>query len=503
MPISDVITFLRNSEYRPRSASLANYQDLMFSLSPPTVAFFNWVKVILNSEDRYLTVADLNCRWTDHDILVRHYWQMNSECRAEALGVVSFFVHETTHHVDHLITPYGAAFHIGSLKESLAFKTFAMHLLEAPGCLSNRPLILEPPIKCSDRMHVAWKELGPFTKRMDACQGTWITRIEEGWDKEKRLFTLMNRTLEAVTVNNFLYTVRPPGTRTYLGPVAILEARAMMHSLCWILFTLGYDHSAEEIRPHPKNPLKDELLLFMHTFYRREELRPEYRMVIDLLSGLWGEKCFEDLIQNMSIQYLFTVFMLIDGLCWYALQSPPSACEIHEINKNPVTRLLLAMIYFENNVVRAVSKGEKFRRESTAAMLIEMEQSSYMREYHLLPVADCLKATLNETQRCIHLGYDDLNVPLREHFDNLLRIQQTQMSIRLTDGYNSLLGLPQTGNPALGAHPYISSESEARDLLQAFETRPELTNWFAARENLLYKYSPRLEKKNLLRKHIA
>ncbi|HEY1936404.1 MAG TPA: hypothetical protein VGJ33_00535 [Candidatus Angelobacter sp.] len=475
----------------------------MFSLSPPTVGFFNWVKAILNSEDHYFTVADQNCRWTDHTFLIDKYWQMDSKCRAEALGVVSSFVHETTHHVDHLITPYGAAFHIGSLKESLAFKTFATHLLEAPDCLSNRPLILEPPIQCSHHMQVAWRELRRFTEYMDAGQHTWITRIEEGWGKEKRLFSLMNRTLEAVTVNDFLYTVRPPGTTMYLGPVAILEARAMMHSLCWILFTLGYDHSAEEIPTHPKNPLNDELLLFMHTFYRREELRPEYRLVIDLLSGIWGQECFEDLIQNMSIQYLFSAFMLIDGLCWYALQSPPSACDVHEINKSPVARLLLAMIYFEDNVALAVSKGDKFRCESTAAMLTEMEQSSYMRERHLLPVADCLKVTLDEGKRCIFLGYDDLKVSLREHFDHLLRIQQTQMTIRLTHGYNSLLGLPQTGNPALGAHPYVSSESEARDLLQGLHAGPELTDWFTARENLLYKYSPRLEKKSLLLQHLS
>ena len=409
----------------------------MFSLSPPTVAFFNWVKAILNSEDRYLTVADLNCRWTDHDLLIRHYWRMDSERRAEALGVVSFFVHETTHHVDHFITPYGAAFHIASLKESLAFRTFATNLLEAPGCLSNRPLILEPPMQCSNHTHVAWSELGRFTTRLDACQRTWMTRIEEGWGKDKRLFSLMNRTLEAVTVNNFLYTVRPPGTSTYLGPVAILEARAMMHSLCWILFTLGYDHSAEEIRPNPRNQLKEELLLFMNTYYRREELKPEYRLVIDLFSGLWGQKCFEDLIRNMSIQYLFTVFILIDGLCWYALQSPPSECDVHEINKNPVARLLLAMIYFEGKVM-AIPKSQKFRRESTAAMLTEMEESSYMEQHLLLPVAECLKVTLDEIQNCIRSGYDGLDLVLRDHFDRVLRIQERQMTIRLTHGYNSL-----------------------------------------------------------------
>jgi hypothetical protein len=80
------------------------------------------------------------------------------------------------------------------------------------------------------------------------------------------------------------------------------------------------------------------------------------------------------------------------------------------------------MIYFENNIVQSHSKGDKVRHESTAAMLTEMEQSSYIRDRHLLPVADCLKVTLDEIQRCIHLGYGDLNISLREHFDHLLRI---------------------------------------------------------------------------------
>src|SRR5260370_20825060 len=161
------------------------------------------------------------------------------------------------------------------------------------------------------------------------------------------------------------------------------------------------------------------------------------------------------------------------------------------------------MIYFEDNIVQSHSKGEKLRHGSTAAMLTEMEQSSYMKDRHLLPVEDCLKVTVDEVQRCIHLGYGGLNISLREHFDHLLRIQQTQMSIRLTDGYNSLLGLPQTGNPALGEHHYVSSESEARDLLLGFDAGPLLTDWFTARENLLYKYSPRLENKNLLLKYLA
>lgn len=475
----------------------------MFTLSPATVAFFNWVKAILNSEDQYLTIADLNCRWTDHDILIRHYWRMDPDQRAEALGVVCFLVHESTHHVDHLITPFGADFHIACLKDALAFKTFAKHLLDAPDCLSNRPLVLEPSVHRSHPIHSAWRELGLFTKRTDAWQHTWITKVEEGWDKEKRVFSLMNRPLEAVTVNNFFYTMRPPGSRMYLGPVAILEARAMMHSLCWILFTLGYDHSAEEIQPHPKNSLKDELFLFMQTFYRREELRPEYRLVIDLFAGLWGMESFEGLIQNMSVQYLFSAVLLIDGLCWYALQSPPSTCDVHEINKSPVARLLLAMIYLQDKILPAASKDEKVRRGSTVEMLTEIEQSSFIRRRYLLPVEDCLKVTSVEIQKCIDLGYSNLNSSLREHFDRLLRIQQKQIGIRSTHGYNSFLGLPGTGNPALGEHHYVSSESEARALLQGFQARPQLSAWFTARENLLYKYSPPREKKTFLHKLLA
>lgn len=475
----------------------------MFRLSPPAAMFFNWLKAVLNSEEQYLTVADLNCRWADHDVLIRRYWQMDHEQRAEALGVVCFFVHETTHHLDHLITPYGSAFHIASLKETLAFKTFAKHLLDTPENLSNRPLILEPPIRRSNPIHAAWRELGLFTKRMDAWQHTWITKVEEGWDGENRIFRVMNRSLEAVTVNNFFYTMRTPGTKDYLGPVAILEARAMMHSLCWILFILGYDHSPEVIQPHPKNSLKDELLLFMHTFYRREELRSEYRLVIDLFAGLWGLERFEELIQKMSVQHLFTVFLLIDGLCWYALQSPPSTCDVHEINKSPIARLLLAMIYLEDTILPPGLKGEKVRRDSTVEMLMEIEHSSYITQKYLLPVEDCLKVTLAETQKCIDLGYGNLNASLREHFDRLFRIHQKQMRIRLTHGYNSLLGLPETGNPSLSEHHYVSTESEARDLLQGFHAKPELTDWFTARENLLYKYSPRSEKKHLLLKHLA
>lgn len=504
MSVHDVVSFLQNAEYRPKSAVLGDHQSLMFTLSPPALMFFNVAKALLDSEpDNHLTQFDLNCRWSDHGGIIDHYWAMDSESRAEALGLVTFFVHECTHHIDHLVTPYGASFHLANIEEYRAFKQFAGPLVQSPDGLTNRPLILPPASGCSKEINSVWGDLYRVTKRIDACQRTWNTKIEEGWGDEKRLFRLMGGTVEAVTVNSFLYTVRRPGSNTYVGAVAILEARAMVHALCWILFILGYDHSAEEIRPHPKNPLKHELLLFMNTYYRREVLRPEYRLLIDLFAGLWGQNSLEDLITEMPIQYLFTVLLLIDGLCWYALHTPPSGCSVHEINKSPAGRLLLAMLYCEDNIAGANSRGEKFRRESTAAMLTELDESAYMRKYYLLPVEDCLAVTLEEVRKYARAGYGDFSDGLREHFDRLLGIQETQMSKRLSHGYNSFLGLPQTGNPAHAAHHYVSSESQARDLLHGFDEKPEVSGWFTARENLLYKYVPELEKRLLLLKYLT
>jgi hypothetical protein len=466
MSLTNVISLLQNSEYHPKSALLANYEELTSVVSASTHAFFHMIKIASGSDDEpYLIQSDLNFRWSDYEDIMQHYRNMDSKHRAEALGVICFFVHECTHHVDHLITPYGAAFHLANLQEYLSFKTLASRLLQVPDYVSNQPLFQLPRSLCTDQIYSAWSDLAQVTVPLDAWQRTWATKITEGWGGEKRLFELMAGPVEAVTVNNFFYTVRRAGSSIYLGPVAILETRALVHSLCWILFTLGYDHSVDQVQAHRGNHLKQDLLLFMNTYYRKERLRPEYRFLLDLFSRLWGQKSFEELIENMTVQYLFAALILIDGLCWYSLHSAPLGCDVHAINKSPAGRLILAMIYFEDLLRVRTSKGEKLRFDSTVEMLTELDKSDYARKYNLLPVYDCLRATLNEIRRSSPHNFGEFSVALRDHYHHLHSIQGQQMNIRLNHGYNSLLGLPETGNPAYGVCHYVSNQSEARDLL--------------------------------------
>jgi hypothetical protein len=101
--------------------------------------------------------------------------------------------------------------------------------------------------------------------------------ITPGWLDDTNPLYVLDRELQRVRVRSFLNTVTVPDEQDwYLRPATVLETRALVHCLRWILHLFGGGERARE-----------PLLLYLNRFYSRETIEPDYRLLLDLLASGW------------------------------------------------------------------------------------------------------------------------------------------------------------------------------------------------------------------------
>jgi hypothetical protein len=143
----------------------------------------------------------------------------------------------------------------------------------------------------SATLQQSWNGLCRWTYVLDAWQQTWATEVQDGWRGEASLLRLLRKAAQPINVNDVFPSLKMPGCVEYVKPATILETRALIHSLCWILYTLGYNHDLNQ--PQGDNVstqhLKHALGIFLNSFYRREtggvgQLVEKHLSIIDAAS---------------------------------------------------------------------------------------------------------------------------------------------------------------------------------------------------------------------------
>jgi hypothetical protein len=473
MALREVVEQLGEAAYYASTLRFEFEHDRLWKALSPEVRAFCRIAMDKWDEGRPSFKQSYGSVWTKSPAIIDAYQNLSEDKRAEALAFFTYEIHELTHHIDYLITPYGANFHSKLFRQYLAMQDFTPVLL-ASGQLPNTRLVdWNPEVQNNLEFQLRWKALCDPTVTLEALgDGGMRPRtqhIKPGWAGNTKQVFMLGAALNRVTVRGFLYTLAEPDDPDwYLRPSTILEARAVVHALAWILHLFGGTEAA-------RGPLR----LYLDTFYPREDKAHDYRLVLDILASLFESESFYELIEHADIQIINYIFVSVDSACWYALHAPPPMPSGSAIHSNPVIRL----IYYLQFMARCHEQKRGF--SSAVDAMNAMDLAPGAKEHELRPVGEILTFSRELTNH-LRGKVDQIACPImRAHFDHILTVQERRFAARIPHGYTSRVGMPDTGHPALG----LRTEAEVADLaFDAYKADQKVIDWFRFRHNIVYSF---------------
>lgn len=481
MSVNALREILSAAAYSPHTAELIGRSSLRHALSPAAGSFVQ--RFIAEKEGNRWGI-----RWAKlipdepwpKDTLAQ-YKKLDNEERAEILAFCTFNLHEITHHIDFLTTPFGTNFHGKAVREYISLQRLAPDLMKYANTALVRPLVsfAPPPGLGRDSPLVrGWNAFRGIVYFFDALRGAHQTCVTRGWGSRTDPFHLLTQDFNKVTVHTFMPSIEIPGhEKEYLRPTVIFEARALANCLRHLLHLLGGGDFA-----------KAELVRYLNTFYARGDVDPDYTFLFDLYARLWGHNHLSELVTNLPPEQIENVFMVISAVGWYALQAPPPMDMNSLFHSSPTARLLYVLSKTESLFAGGVRK----QYESACDFLAEIDRDERAGAMFFREIEETLTFTLSFLRNVREMNQtENENDLLRQHFNHLLDSQIWQIGKRVSNGYASLLGMPERGNPLLG----VDEDTDADQLLFDYKPGEAVRSWFTFRENLLFKSVPSSEQK--------
>lgn len=485
---------LKRAGYSPRTLNLElRGRELFGSLSSEARVFL-FLALELEGEGAIAVGQLYGKRWLEVPSTMERFRALSEAARIEVLGFVTLMLHEVTHHLDFLSTPFGLNFHVKTMREYWSMQDFAPILLENPelipqrfvdfGSHWDRVRAAPPEDSQVPRYSLREQDSAELKKAWDCLRGQILTfeawgdagkvqphesHIVSGWSGRTETLKLFNRELVPVTVHGFLATVKTGDQRHYyLRPLTIFETRAAAHSMLWVIHLLGDDGA-------------DMLPKYFATFCKRAGQAPDYFFLFDLMASGWGFGNFEELLQKADRNLREDVLHMLSGACWYALHAPPPMDQDAVLNSNPIVRLLLVFMAYDDFVT-----GRNKRAFTSFVELADaIDQSTLARQWGFRPIQDILGFCRQMVETMMLLNKSKTwNPHMRAHFQHILELLSNQFDGR--DSYTSHLGMPECGNPFIA----LDSQSD-RKLLDVYEPPEEVVSWFIFRNNVLFKYQSR------------
>jgi hypothetical protein len=493
--------------YKPRTLNLKLHgQELFNSLSSPAREFL--LLALRLEKGGSISVGHLyDKRWLDDCNTMLCFRRLSDDTRIEVLSFVTVMLHEVTHHLDFLTTPFGLNFHIKTMREYWSLQEFVPVLLENPELIPERfvdfdshwkNLRASPPeasqVACyprregdSDELEKSWGSLRGQILTFEAWGDAGTVQphkrhIEVGWGGNTETLTLFGRELVPITVHGFLNTLTTPDCPGwYLRPLTLLETRAIAHSMRWIIHLLG-DEGA------------DALPAYFNALHRRPgQLDDDYFFLFDLIAGAWNFASFEELLQKAPLNMRDYALRLLSTACWYALQAPPPMDEHSLLTSNPIVRLIVVLKAHAQLMASRDNRGFS----SFVKFANTIDQSELPLRWGCRPIKSILAFCRLTIDAMVELNEAKTwNPDVQEHFRHVLKSLCRQFARR--DDYTSYIGMPDYGNPFLGLN-----EPEDRELLDSYAPPEEVLDWFSFRSDLLFKYLPRQKVIERLEQHFG
>ena len=133
MTLKSLLSHLDQVDYSPRTLELNLPPNLTESLSGSARAF---LEVAFGKTG--LTVPELTSdKWKDDPVALDFFVSCEKDVQVEILAFLTLFVHEFTHRIDFLISPFGLQYYVNTLREYWRLQEFFPQMLDNPGTVDH------------------------------------------------------------------------------------------------------------------------------------------------------------------------------------------------------------------------------------------------------------------------------------------------------------------------------------------------------------------------------
>jgi len=428
-----------------------------------------------------VTVGDLTSNtWKDKSDTLNFFFRCDEDVRVEILAFLTLFVHEYTHRIDFLISPFGLQFFVQTLSEYWRLQDFFPRILDNPKTVEHIRFLagLADNVPDKDLEEASLKEIWDDLKGYIHIFYAWgdvstITPIakyfEDGWRNATNIRFGAGVSLEPVTVLKIFETFRVPGEDKfcYLRPLTIFETKAVVNSLLFILHLLGERGAEASLYYYEKIYLR-----------RKAQLPQDYFFLLDLSARLYDYDDFHSLLKQGDSAKLRSTLFLLSALCWYGLQAPPHLKTEDSRIGNPILRLWVGF-----NFMHAFTHQKlKTFFNSAAELLLLLDQQTYAASFYQKPINKIIPDCCKIIDNMIELNQERTwNPDVRRHFDHVFTLMRPHFSERDLS-YVSPMGMPDYGNPLFGCRTDKDWEVTYDD----YRAPEAVRDWFSIRTDLFF-----------------
>ena len=488
MSLEKMMTALANVSYAPRTLELALPEEMMKNLSTQARYFLSYA-----FGEKGLTILDLaGDKWKDDKEAVDVFFRGDDDERLEILAFLTLFVHEITHRIDFLISPFGLQYYANTLREYWMLQEVMPAMLDDHGVVQRMKFLAA---FAENDQRAGWEELEGIIHTFYAWGDATGVKplgkyIKDGWGDEiigEADPFGVGRPLEPITVLKRFHTFRIPGGDRlwYLRPMTIFETKAVVNSLLFIMHVLGERGTAECLQYYERLYLE-----------RKDELPKDYFFLLDLGANIYDQPDFHSLLKTNHTMMIRSILLILSSICWFALQAPPPLKGEDPRFANPIFRLVLVF-----NFLSAFSRGRlKVAFNSTAEGMLMLDGSKNAEQLYVKSIdatlSDCVKVVDNVIELNQRRTW---NPDVQKHFDRIFRMMRPHFAERDAT-YESWLGMPENGSPLFGCRTQDDWELIYDDI----ETPTAVKDWFSIRTDLFFNLlKPADEIVQRLRQHYA
>jgi hypothetical protein len=411
-------------------------------------------------------------RWSEDPALLEQFEKLTNDQQLEVLCLFTAPIHESRHHFDMVLTPFGARFYFTLAQEYLDFQLFSPCLLQNQELIQPGPLVeLHERLSKTERTIPAeWKERWDAVSRQILTFGACIDfrgihpSVKSIARDPTDTHRFLGMEMERVAINGLAVSFSPK-TRPdwYMRASALLEGRAVIASLSWMIWNLeGY----EELGPL--------LSRYVSTLYPPDE-NYDYRFLLDIAAAWMGCSTVEDAFQKFDFTTIRNILFMVDSAAWFGLHAPIKVRDGQVMNEN----LFFRFIYALQEMEKAYDRGYD---GSPLDLLSEIEVLERAKTWNLFTFDQAITNSVNFLRQALENTLPQIwQTEIKEHFREIFHQLEVALSIRLKEGgYVTPLAAAYRGNLLL----YL--EKEYRFLTKPYSPKAWVKDWFEFRNESFF-----------------
>lgn len=477
MSLDAIVSQLSEVRFQPRTLLFEFPKNLTDNLSLFARAFFS----IAHGEGPLTVLEWTSDKWKNDKLSTDFFFKRTDDERTEILAILTVFVHEFTHRIDFLISPFGLHYYGRTILEYLFLQKFIPIVLDDPKTVDQvRSLVDfgETTSSTSKQLADLWNNALKYQIHTlyawgDVSPGKIPAKyIKSGWGDEimgaSDPFGI-NMSMEPVTVLDHFYSFRIPDYDKfwYIRPLTIFETKAITNSMLFILHLLSERGCLECLNYYKKIYLDSQ-----------NKMDGDYFFLLDSAARIYGVNDFYSLLKIQNFGLLRSTLSILTTICWFALQAPPHTSEYDIRSSNPILRLWLGFLFFS-----AIARKKIYvPGQSAAEMLLSIDKSELAITFAQPPIEQVIKRSQDYLGGLTsEITKEIWNPSVRQHFDHILNLMKPHFMDR-DDNYVSFLGMPNNGNPILACRTKADWELIYTD----YEAPEMMRDWLKIRRNLLF-----------------